>query len=47
MIPQNYSNLEGADAKAMLKLYDAIDDKATCRKFTPISTLTNRKWNRF
>lgn len=26
MIPQNYIKLEGADAKAMLKLYDAIDD---------------------
>lgn len=26
MIPQNYVKVEGADAKAMLKLYDAIDD---------------------
>ncbi|QQS42741.1 MAG: YebC/PmpR family DNA-binding transcriptional regulator [Acidobacteriota bacterium] len=26
MIPQNYVKLEGADAQAMLKLYDAIDD---------------------
>jgi len=26
MIPQNYVSLEGADAQAMLKLYDAIDD---------------------
>lgn len=26
MMPQNYIKLEGADAKAMLKLYDAIDD---------------------
>ncbi|MCO6510624.1 MAG: YebC/PmpR family DNA-binding transcriptional regulator [Aridibacter famidurans] len=26
MIPQNYIKLEGADAQAMLKLYDAIDD---------------------
>lgn len=26
MIPQNHIKLEGADAKAMLKLYEAIDD---------------------
>lgn len=26
MIPQNYVKLEGADAQAMLKLYEAIDD---------------------
>ena len=26
MIPQNYIRLEGADAKQMLKLYEAIED---------------------
>ena len=26
MIPQNYIKLEGADAKTMMKLYDALDD---------------------
>ncbi|MCW5961833.1 MAG: YebC/PmpR family DNA-binding transcriptional regulator [Pyrinomonadaceae bacterium] len=26
MIPQNYIKLEGADARAMMKLYEAIDD---------------------
>ena len=26
MIPQNYIHLEGADAKQMLKLYEAIED---------------------
>ena len=32
MIPQNYIKLEGADAKAMLKLYDAIDDHDDVQK---------------
>jgi YebC/PmpR family DNA-binding regulatory protein len=32
MIPQNYIKLEGADAKAMLKLYDAIDDNDDVQK---------------
>lgn len=32
MIPQNYIKLEGADAKAMLKLYDALDDNDDVQK---------------
>lgn len=32
MIPQNYIALEGADAKQMLKLYDAIDDHDDVQK---------------
>ena len=32
IIPQNYSNLEGADAQAMLKLYEAIDDNDDVQK---------------
>lgn len=32
MVPQNYIKLEGADAKAMLKLYDAIDDHDDVQK---------------
>ena len=32
MIPQNYINLEGADARAMLKLYEAIDDNDDVQK---------------
>jgi YebC/PmpR family DNA-binding regulatory protein len=32
MIPQNYIKLEGADAKAMLKLYEAIDDNEDVQK---------------
>jgi YebC/PmpR family DNA-binding regulatory protein len=32
MIPQNYIHLEGADAKQMLKLYDAIDDHDDVQK---------------
>lgn len=32
MIPQNYIKLEGADAKSMLKLYDAIDDHDDVQK---------------
>ncbi|MBK8150781.1 MAG: YebC/PmpR family DNA-binding transcriptional regulator [Acidobacteria bacterium] len=32
MIPQNYIKLEGADAKQMLKLYDAIDDNDDVQK---------------
>ena len=32
MIPQNYIKLEGADAKQMLKLYDAIDDNEDVQK---------------
>ncbi len=32
MIPQNYIKLEGADAKTMLKLYDAIDDNDDVQK---------------
>lgn len=31
-IPQNYIKLEGADAKQMLKLYDAIDDNEDVQK---------------
>ena len=32
MIPQNYIKLEGADAKLMLKLYEAIDDHDDVQK---------------
>jgi YebC/PmpR family DNA-binding regulatory protein len=32
MIPQNYIKLEGADAKQMLKLYDAVDDHDDVQK---------------
>ena len=32
MIPQNYTALEGADAKQMLKLYDALDDHDDVQK---------------
>ena len=32
MIPQNYIELEGGDAKTMLKLYDAIDDNDDVQK---------------
>lgn len=32
MIPQNYISLEGADAKQMLKLYDALDDHDDVQK---------------
>jgi transcriptional/translational regulatory protein YebC/TACO1 len=32
MIPQNYIHLEGADAKQMLKLYDALDDHDDVQK---------------
>lgn len=32
MIPQNYIRLEGADAKQMLKLYEAIDDNEDVQK---------------
>jgi transcriptional/translational regulatory protein YebC/TACO1 len=32
MIPQNSIKLEGADAKSMLKLYDAIDDHDDVQK---------------
>jgi YebC/PmpR family DNA-binding regulatory protein len=32
MIPQNYTKLEGADAKQMLKLYEAIDDNDDVQK---------------
>ncbi|MEK7725007.1 MAG: YebC/PmpR family DNA-binding transcriptional regulator, partial [Acidobacteriota bacterium] len=32
MIPQNYTRLEGDDAKKMLKLYDAIDDNDDVQK---------------
>lgn len=32
MIPQNYIHLEGADAKQMLKLYEAIDDHDDVQK---------------
>lgn len=32
MIPQNYIKLEGAEAKSMLKLYDAIDDHDDVQK---------------
>ncbi|HEY0426911.1 MAG TPA: YebC/PmpR family DNA-binding transcriptional regulator [Pyrinomonadaceae bacterium] len=32
MIPQNYIRLEGADAKQMLKLYEAIDDNDDVQK---------------
>ena len=32
MIPQNYIKLEGADAKQMLKLYEAIDDHDDVQK---------------
>ncbi|HZH34015.1 MAG TPA: YebC/PmpR family DNA-binding transcriptional regulator [Pyrinomonadaceae bacterium] len=34
MIPQNYIRLEGADAKQMLKLYDALDDHDDVQKVT-------------
>jgi len=32
MVPQNYIKLEGADAKQMLKLYDALDDHDDVQK---------------
>ncbi|HEX8368994.1 MAG TPA: YebC/PmpR family DNA-binding transcriptional regulator [Pyrinomonadaceae bacterium] len=32
MIPQNYTALEGADAKQMLKLYEALDDHDDVQK---------------
>ena len=32
MIPQNYIHLEGADAKQMMKLYEAIDDNEDVQK---------------
>lgn len=32
MIPQNYIKLEGADAKQMMKLYDALDDNDDVQK---------------
>ena len=32
MIPQNYIQLEGADAKPMMKLYDALDDNDDVQK---------------
>jgi transcriptional/translational regulatory protein YebC/TACO1 len=32
MIPQNYIHLEAADAKQMLKLYDALDDHDDVQK---------------
>ena len=32
MIPQNYIHLEGADAKTMMKLYDALDDNDDVQK---------------
>lgn len=32
MIPQNYIKLEGAEAKQMLKLYDALDDNDDVQK---------------
>lgn len=32
MIPQNYVKLEGADAKTMMKLYDALDDNDDVQK---------------
>jgi YebC/PmpR family DNA-binding regulatory protein len=32
MIPQNYIKLEGADAKTMLKLYDALEDNDDVQK---------------
>jgi transcriptional/translational regulatory protein YebC/TACO1 len=32
MIPQNYIELTGDDAKKMLKLYDAIDDNDDVQK---------------
>src|SRR5215210_5432361 len=32
LIPQNYIHLEGADAKQMLKLYDALDDHDDVQK---------------
>ena len=32
MIPQNYIHIEGADAKQMLKLYDALDDHDDVQK---------------
>jgi YebC/PmpR family DNA-binding regulatory protein len=32
MIPQNYIRLEGAEARAMLKLYEAIDDNDDVQK---------------
>lgn len=32
MVPQNYVRLEGADAKQMLKLYDALDDHDDVQK---------------
>jgi YebC/PmpR family DNA-binding regulatory protein len=32
MIPQNYIKLEGADARTMMKLYDALDDNDDVQK---------------
>lgn len=32
MIPQNYIRLEGADARSMMKLYDALDDNDDVQK---------------
>ena len=32
MVPQNYIKLEGADAKQMMKLYDALDDNDDVQK---------------
>ena len=32
MVPQNYIHLEGADAKTMLKLYEALDDNDDVQK---------------
>jgi YebC/PmpR family DNA-binding regulatory protein len=32
MVPQNYIKLEGADAKTMMKLYDALDDNDDVQK---------------
>ena len=32
MVPQNYIHLEGADAKTMLKLYDALEDNDDVQK---------------
>lgn len=34
MIPQNYIKLEGADAKQMLKLYEALDDHDDVQKLS-------------
>ena len=32
MIPQNYIELTGQDAKTMMKLYDALDDNDDVQK---------------